>query len=80
MTGTSSRRQIGREAEAQEAEAELVGDGLDLLQVLAGLVADVVHGLQRRAGQLELAAGLQADVGPAALQADQGLAAVGVSS
>ena len=55
--------QVGRVAEAGEAEAQLLADHRDLGQVLADLLADVVHALQRRAGQFELAAGLQADVG-----------------
>ncbi len=38
------------------------------------LLVDVVDRLQRRAGELELPARLQRDVGRAALQADQGLA------
>mgnify|MGYP000488144359 CR=1 FL=1 len=49
------------DAELRIAQAQLVGDGLDLVQVLAGLVANVVHGRQRRAGKLELPAGLKAD-------------------
>ncbi len=42
--------------------------------MLDGLFVDVVDRLQRRAGELELAAGLQRDVRPAAVKADQGLA------
>ena len=49
------------EARAEEAEVQLVGDLFDLHQMLAGLVADVVHILQRRAGQFELPARLQRD-------------------
>ena len=64
------------ETGAQEADADLIGDLLDLHQVLAGLVADVVDGQERRARQLQLAARLQADrgdetLGIAALQPDQ---------
>ncbi len=42
--------------------------------MLQRLLVDVVDGLQRRPGKLELAPRLQADVGAAPLQADQGLA------
>uniref|UniRef100_A0A0N4ZIQ9 HTH araC/xylS-type domain-containing protein n=1 Tax=Parastrongyloides trichosuri TaxID=131310 RepID=A0A0N4ZIQ9_PARTI len=57
----------GVETQPQEAEIQLVRDLLDLHQVLAGLVADVVDGLQRRARQFELTARLQADRGAEAL-------------
>jgi len=55
------------EAQAQEAQVQLVRDLLDLHQVLAGLVADVVDVLQRGARQFELTARLQADRGAEAL-------------
>ena len=59
-------RQIGAglvrpHAEAEEAEAEPVADRLALLEVAAGLGAGFVEVLERRAGQFELAGGLQAD-------------------
>jgi hypothetical protein len=38
--------------------------------VLAGFLTDVVDGLERRAGEFELAAGLQADIRLAALERD----------
>ena len=57
----------GVEAQPQEAEIQLVRDLLDLHQVLAGLVADVVNVLQRGARQFELSARLQADRGAEAL-------------
>src|SRR5258708_29401364 len=43
--------------------------------MLAGFLADVMHGGERRAGQFELSARFQADIGVAARQPDQGLAA-----
>ncbi len=60
--------------QGHEAQAELAGHGLGLGQMLADLLADVMHGLERRARQLELAAGLQADIAGAPLQPDQGVA------
>jgi hypothetical protein len=64
------------EAQTQKAQPELVCDGLHLLKVVARLLADLVHGVQGRAGEFELSAGLEADIGPAAAEGDQGLAAV----
>ena len=40
---------------------ELLADRLDLLEVAAGLGAGLVQILERRAGQFELAGGLEAD-------------------
>ena len=54
-------RLVGPHAEAEEALAGLGADLLDLAQVPSGLGASLVQVLQRRAGQLELAGGLQAD-------------------
>jgi len=62
-------------ADPEEAQTQLGGDRLGLGEVLADLDADVVDALQRRAGELELAAGLEADAGAAAGEPDQGLAA-----
>ncbi len=53
-------------AQAQEADPELVADRLDLLKVAPGLGAGLVEVVERRARELELARGLEADraVGP----------------
>ena len=45
---------------------ELVADRLDLFEVAAGLGAGLVQVVERRARQLELAGGLEADVAVAA--------------
>ena len=58
-------------AEADEARAHVVGERLHLVEVLVHLVAGLVDGLERRAGELELAAGLEADVGAVLGQADE---------
>ena len=62
MIGSSARRLVRPHAEAEEAEAEPVADRLHLLQMAAGLGAGLVQVLQRRAGKLELAGRLQADI------------------
>ena len=62
---------VRRRAEADEAGADLVGDRLHLAQVLVHLVAGLVDGPERGAGELELPAGLEADVGAVLLQADE---------
>ena len=62
---------LRRRAEADEAGADLVGDRLHLAQMLVHLVAGLVDGPERRAGELELAARLEADVGAVLLQPDQ---------
>ena len=69
MTGSSARRLVGPHAEAEEAEAELLADRLDLVEMAAGLGAGLVEMLARRAGQLELAGRLEAD---RAVRAGQG--------
>jgi hypothetical protein len=61
----------GGGAQADEAGADAVGDGFNLGEMLVNLVAGFVDGLERRAGEFQLAAGLEADVGAALLQADQ---------
>src|SRR5690606_31827179 len=58
------------ETHAEEAEAEVVGDGLDLEQVAADLAAGLVDGTQLGAGQFELAGGFEGDRG--AVAAGQG--------
>ncbi len=55
-------RLVGPHAQAEKADAQLVADRLDLLQVAAGLGAGLVQIVERRAGELELAGGLQADI------------------
>ena len=52
-------RPVGREADAQEADAQGPAGGQHLVEMLVRLGADLVHGLERRAGELELAAGLE---------------------
>ncbi len=53
------QRPVRRESDAEKADAERGAGGQALAQVLVRLGADLVHGAQRIAGQLELAAGLQ---------------------
>ena len=48
-----------READAEEADAQILADGAHLLEVRLRLLADLVHVGERRARQLELPAGLQ---------------------
>ena len=59
-----------RRAQPDEARADLVGDLLDLAQVLVHLVAGLVDGLQRCAGQFQLPARLQAHIGTVLDQSD----------
>ena len=61
---------VGPHAEAEEAEAEAVADRLALLEVPRRLGAGLVEVLERRAGQLELAGGLEADGAVGAGQRD----------
>ena len=61
MIGSSARRLVRPHAEPEEAEPELVADRLALLEVARRLGAGLVEVLERRAGQLELAGGLEAD-------------------
>ncbi len=56
-------RPQGVEADAQEAQVQLIRDLLDLHQVLAGFRTDVVDRLQRGTRQFELSARFQADRG-----------------
>src|SRR5690606_39515626 len=51
---------------AEEAEAQVVGDGLDLEQVAADFAAGLVDRAQLRAGQFELAGGFERDRGTVA--------------
>ena len=64
-------RPLRREAQADEARADLARDLLDLVEVLLVLVRRLVQGLERRARQLELAARLERDAGLAAQQRDR---------
>ena len=66
VTALGHDRQVGPRlvrphAEPEEAEAEPVADRLDLFEVPAAFGAALVEVLERRARQLELAGGLQAD-------------------
>ena len=54
-------RPVRRHAEAEEADAERLGHFAHLREMRHQLGAGLVHGLERRAGQFELAAGLQRD-------------------
>ena len=54
-------RPVGREADAEEADAQRRADVEALAEMLVRLGADLVHGRERIAGQLELAARLQRD-------------------
>src|SRR5438132_7592347 len=53
-----------------EAQAQLVGDDLDLFEMVACLLADVVHGGERSARELKLAARLETDVRHPAREAE----------
>jgi hypothetical protein len=57
-------------AEAEEAEAEAIADGLDLVEVTAGLGAGFVQIAQGGAGQFELAGRFEADRAVGAGQGD----------
>ena len=59
--GDRLARPLGLEAEAKHADAQGLGDLPHLGQVSMHLVAGLVDRLERRAGQLELAARLQGD-------------------
>ena len=56
------QRPLGREAEAEEADAERLADAQHLAQMKARLRRRVVQRLDGAAGKLELAARLEADV------------------
>ena len=60
-----------REAEADEAGADLARDLLDLVEVLFVLLGRLVQGLERRTREFELAARLERDAGVVALQRDR---------
>jgi HflK protein len=63
---------VGREAQAQKTDIVLAGDFLHLRQMVMHFRTGLVQVFQRRAGQLELAAGLQRDIAhPLAFQPDQ---------
>ena len=55
------QRPFRREAQPEKADAELAADFAHLGEMLAKFLVGLVHGLERRAGQFELAAGLEAD-------------------
>ena len=61
MTGVSARVHIGENAEAEKPDAELVADFPHLRQMFVHLLAGFMDRLERRAGKLELAAGLERD-------------------
>ncbi len=63
-------------AQPDEARTDIVGHGLYLGQMAVHLVAGLVNRLERRAGQLQLAAGFEADVRLATHEPGQ-LAALG---
>ena len=62
ITGVSASVHFGEEPESEKADAERRADLAHLRQMLVGLAAGLMQRLQRAARQLELAAGLQADV------------------
>ena len=64
---------LGLEAQAEHADAERGGDRAHLIEVLVHLAAGLVQGLDRGAGQLDLAARLEGDAGAAPLQRDRPL-------
>ncbi len=53
------------EADAEHGDAQLAVDLAQLLEMFVHLVAGLVQGLERRAREFELAAGLERDVGAA---------------
>src|SRR3546814_10240965 len=63
-------RLVGPHADAEETETEFGADFLHLLQMPAGLGAGLVEVFERRAGEFELARGLEADGAVAARQRD----------
>src|SRR5690606_3386333 len=52
---------VGPHAESEEADAALLADRLDLLEMAARLGAGLVQVIERSAGQLKLPRGLEAD-------------------
>src|SRR3546814_16524149 len=54
-------RLVGPHADAEETETEFGADFLHLLQMPAGLGAGLVEVFERRAGEFELARGLEVD-------------------
>ena len=62
---------LGLEAHAQHADRQRLGDLLHLVEVGVHLAAGLVQRLQRRAAELELAAGLEADVAAVLGQRDR---------
>ena len=64
-------RPFRRGAEADETRPDRVGHLAHLAQMLVHLVAGLVDGLERGAGELELAAGLEADIRPVLDETDQ---------
>ena len=69
MIGSSARVLSGHMPSAEEAEPEPLADRLALVEVAAGFGAGLVEVLERRARQLELAGGLEADRAVGARQA-----------
>src|SRR5436853_2605269 len=61
---------VGPHAEAEEAQAELVADLLDLLEMASGLGAGLVKVPERGSGKLELPSRLEADIAVLARQGD----------
>ena len=62
MCGVSAQRPLRREAEAEEADAERSPTASTSCRCSSRLRRRLVQRLERRAGELELAAGLEADV------------------
>ena len=63
-------RPVRRGPDPHEPHAHRVCDGRDLFQMVAQFGGGFVHVRHRRAGKFKLSAGLKADIGPIALQAD----------
>ena len=61
MTGVSASVHFGEKPSPRKPMPSSPPTSLDLDEMLAELLVGLVHGLERRAGQLELAAGLEAD-------------------
>jgi hypothetical protein len=59
MRGVSASVHFGTAADAEETDAERLGDLAQIGQMPVGFLAGLVQVFERRAGQLELAAGLQ---------------------
>ncbi len=53
---------LGRKADAEKADLEILADVEDFIEVLVGFGRGLVQGFERGARKLELAAGLEADV------------------